>query len=80
MVVIGIDAHKRTHTAVAVDGNGAQLGSRTVAATSAGHLELLRWAERFEARRFGVEDCRHVTRQLERELLGAGEEVVRVPP
>jgi len=81
MVVIGIDAHKRTHTAVAVDGNGAQLSTRTVVANSGGHLELVRWAERFgPARRFAVEDCRHLTRGLERDLLGAGEVIVRVPP
>lgn len=81
MVVIGIDAHKRTHTAVAVDGNGAQLGTRTVTANSAGHLELLRWAEGFEGgRRFAVEDCRHLTRRLERDLLAVGEAIVRVPP
>lgn len=80
MVVIGIDAHKRTHTAVAVDHNGSQLGVRTVAATSAGHLELVRWAEEFAVRRVAVEDCRHLTRQLERDLLRAGEEIVRVPP
>jgi transposase len=81
MVVIGIDAHKRTHTAVAVDANGVQLAAKTVAATSAGHLELLRWAEGFGAdRRVGVEDCRHLTGTLERDLLGAGEAVVRVPP
>jgi len=35
MVVLGIDAHKRTHTAVAVDENGKKLGARTVPATSA---------------------------------------------
>jgi transposase len=80
MVVIGIDAHKRTHTAVAVDHNGARLGTRTVRANAAGHLELVRWAEGFEPRRFAVEDCRHLTRQLERDLLGAGEVIVRVPP
>ncbi len=81
MVVIGIDAHKRTHTAVAVDGNGAQLGVKTVTANSAGHLELVRWAEGFgEERRFAAEDCRHLTRNLERDLLRAGEAVVRVPP
>lgn len=80
MVVIGIDAHKRTHTAVAVDHNGMQLGVRTVAATSAGHLELVRWAAEFAERRVAVEDCRHLTRQLERDLLRAGEEIVRVPP
>jgi transposase len=81
MLVIGIDAHKRTHTAVAVDGNGAELGSTTVPATSAGHLELVRWANGLSAdRRFAAEDCRHLTRNLERDLLGAGELLVRVPP
>jgi len=81
MLVIGIDAHKRTHTAVAVDGNGAEVGTRTVAATSDGHLELIKWASGLDpARRFAAEDCRHLTRGLERDLLGAGELVVRVPP
>lgn len=81
MVVIGIDAHKRTHTAVAVDHNGVQLGVRTVRANAAGHLELVRWAEGFgNERRFAAEDCRHLTRNLERDLLGAGEAIVRVPP
>lgn len=81
MVVIGIDAHKRTHTAVAVDANGAELAVRTVRANAAGHLELVRWAHGLgDERRFGVEDCRHLTGNLERDLLGAGETVVRVPP
>jgi len=81
MVVIGIDAHKRTHTAVAVDGNGVRLGTKTVAANSAGHLELVRWGEGLAGgHRFAVEDCRHLTRLLERDLLRAGEVIVRVPP
>lgn len=81
MVVIGIDAHKATHTAVAVDGNGAELATKTVRADSGGHLELLRWAEGFgPERRFAAEDCRHLTRNLERDLLRAGEALVRVPP
>ena len=58
MVVIGIDAHKRTHTAVAVDVSGVERGVRTVLATSAGHLELIRWADELDSeRRFAVEDC-----------------------
>jgi transposase len=28
---------------------------------------------------FALEDCRHLTRRLERDLLGAGQRVVRVP-
>jgi transposase len=80
MVTLGSDSHKRTHTVVAVDGNGRQLGSRTAMATSAGHLELLRWAEQWPERRWALEDCRHLSRRLERELLAAGESVIRVSP
>jgi len=80
MVVVGIDAHKRTHTAVAVDELGRRLGAKTVATTSAGHLALLRWAEGFGEHRFAVEDCRHLSRNLERDLLRAGRTIVRVPP
>jgi transposase len=80
MVVIGLDAHKRTHTVVAVDGTGRKLAERTVATTPAGHLEVLRWARRWRERTWALEDCRHLTRRLERDLLAAGERIVRVPP
>jgi transposase len=81
MVVLGIDAHKRTHTVVAVDQRGRKLGERTVGTTTADHLDLLVWASRFGTeRRWAVEDCRHLSRRLERDLLGAGQQVVRVPP
>jgi transposase len=80
MVTLGTDSHKRSHTLVAVDGNGRQLASRTVPATTAGHLEALRWARRWRERRWALEDCRHVSRRLERDLLTAGEVAVRVPP
>lgn len=79
MVVIGIDSHKSTHTAVAVDGNGRKLAERTVTARSAGHLELVRWAARFPERRFALEDTRHLSRRLSSDLLGAGQSVVWVP-
>ncbi|MBJ7602324.1 MAG: transposase [Candidatus Dormibacteraeota bacterium] len=80
MVTLGSDSHKKTHTFVAVDGNGCQLDSRTVAATSAGHLQALRWAQQWPERRWALEDCRHLSRRLEADLLAAGEAVQRVPP
>jgi transposase len=82
MVVLGIDAHKRTHTVVAVDEAGRQLGVRVTQSTStAAHLDLVRWADRFGPdRRWAVEDCRHLSRRLEGDLLAAGEAIVRVPP
>ena len=82
MVVLGIDAHKRTHTVVAVDEVGRQLGIRVTKATStAAHLDLVRWAGQFgPGRQWAVEDCRHLSRRLEADLLAAGETIVRVPP
>ncbi|HEX5585028.1 IS110 family transposase [Gaiella sp.] len=80
MVTIGIDAHKRNHTAVAVDEQGRQLAQRTSGTTSSDHLALVAWAARFPGRRWAVEDCRHLSRRLERDLLSGGERIVRVPP
>jgi len=80
MVTIGADLHKRTHTLVAVDETGRKLAEKTAPATTAGHLELLRWAARWPERTFALEDCRHLSRRLERDLLLAGERVLRVPP
>src|SRR5262249_57554534 len=41
-----------------------------------------RWggAGGFGQRRWAVEDCRHLSRRLERDLLAAGERIARVPP
>ena len=82
MVIVGIDAHKRTHTAVAIDEAGRKLGEKTTGMTTTeANLELVRWANAFgPERRFAVEDCRHLSRRLEADLLVAGEALVRVPP
>jgi transposase len=81
-IVIGIDAHKNTHTAVAVDAaTGAQIDTIDVKARSAGHERLVVWARKLDAdREFAVEDCRHVSGNLERHLIGRGERVKRIPP
>jgi transposase len=81
MVLLGVDPHKDTHTVVAVDQAGRQLDQRTVPARTLGHGELVGWARmHWPDRRWAVEDCRHVTGRLERDLLAAGERVARVPP
>ncbi|MBV9546402.1 MAG: IS110 family transposase, partial [Chloroflexi bacterium] len=80
MVTLGADTHKCTHTFVVVDDNGRQLAERTVSATPSGHLEALQWAARWGERTWAIEDCRHVSRRLEADLLRAGERVLRVPP
>ncbi len=80
MVTLGTDAHKRSHTVVAVDEAGAEIASVTVAATPEGHLRLVKWAARWEQRRWAIEDCRALSRRLEADLLRIGDQVVRVPP
>ena len=83
MITIGIDPHKDTHTAAAVeDASGALLGELTVTGTAEGHERLRSWARGLVGDdgglRFALEDCRHVNGRLERFLLGAGELVLRV--
>lgn len=86
MVVLGVDAHKRTHTVVIVDEVGREQAQRTGVATDRGHQGLIAWARETagpwaaQERLWAVEDCRHVSGRLERALLAAGERVVRVPP
>src|SRR6478736_2841748 len=78
MIVIGVDVHKQSVTAVAVDEAGRLLDERTV---QVGSDELLAWAASLGGERlWALEDCRRLTRWLERQLLAAGEELVRVPP
>ncbi len=85
MVVLGIDTHKRTHTVVAVDDLGRRLGERTVGTTTRDHLGLVAWADGLDPDRvadqvWAVEDCRNLSRRLERDLLAAGRRLVRVHP
>ncbi len=64
MIVIGVDAHKATHTVVAVEqGTGRLLGELTAEAREPGFVRLVGFAERHgdEERVWAIEDCRHVS-------------------
>jgi transposase len=82
MIVIGVDTHKRSHTAGAVDAaTGRVLAERTVRAARRSFEDLLGWGRGLGADRvWAIEDCRHVSGALERFLLRRGERVVRVAP
>lgn len=82
MIVVGVDAHKDSHTAAALDQQTARvLADREVAARRAGHEVLLAWARGLDAERiWAIEDCRNMSGGLERLLVRAGETVLRVPP
>ena len=77
MIVVGVDVHKQSLTAVAVDEVGRPLSELTVGSAE----ELLVWSSSLAVERlWALEDCRQLTRQLERTLIAADERLVRVPP
>ena len=57
-VIIGIDPHKATHTAVAVNGSEDELSRLKVRATRAQVDKLLTWAAPFASRNVGDRGCR----------------------
>ena len=79
MVTIGVDPHKQTHTAAAVNELGVEVAHRTAAARPVGNGQLLEWARGLDGRRvWAVEDVRNVSGSLERFLIDRGEIVVRL--
>jgi transposase len=80
VVIIGLDPHKRTHTASALEpGSHRVLASVEIDATLAGYRRLLRWASSFPERRWAVENARGLGRHLAQWLLARGEIVHDVP-
>ena len=58
MVVIGVNAHKKTHTLVAVDDVGRKLAEKVVKADSDGHAKALHWVRlKFPPLRFAPGHC-----------------------
>jgi len=80
MFIIGIDPHKRSHTAVAVDRSETVLDTIRVDADRHQRSRLLEWATRFEPRTWAVEGATGMGAMLAQQLVGAGEHVLDVPP
>ena len=80
MIVIGIDPHKRVHTATAVDAEtNRRLASVEVEASLAGYRQLRQWAKQFGVRRWAVENARGLGRHLAQWLVARDERVDDVP-
>jgi transposase len=80
MITLGIDAHKSLHVAVAVNGNGREVGTWEGPNSMDGWRDLIGWAGRWEARQWGVEGSGGYGRGLSQELVHAGEKVYEVNP
>ena len=79
MITIGIDPHKASHTAVALDEAGRVLGELRVVATKAMLERLLRWAERWPERVWAVEGASGLGHLLAQQLVAHQEKVLDVP-
>lgn len=71
-VAIGIDTHKDTHVAVALDPLGGQLDSREAPAMGAGYLALYEWAHGLGVPVFALEGAASYGAGLARFLQAAG--------
>jgi len=80
MVMIGVDPHKGSHTAVALGADEAVLGQVRVRASVAQAERLLDWAQAWPARTWAVEGAGGLGHLLAQELVGAGERVLDVQP
>lgn len=79
-MIIGVDPHKASHTATAVDpATNSPLASLRIDASLAGYRQLLRWSKQFPQRRWAVEGARGLGRHLAQWLVARDEEVVDVP-
>jgi transposase len=78
-VIIGIDPHKSSHTAVALDAAGHVLGELRVTAGKHQIRELQTFAAPWPDRRWAVEGANGLGRLLSQQLVAAGEPVTDVP-
>src|SRR4029453_4850180 len=80
-VIIGVDPHKSTHTAVASDRDEQQLGGVQGVADRCQVQGLLAWVEPLGTQRtWAVESAEGLGKLLAQQLVEAGEQVIDVPP
>src|SRR6185437_14297921 len=80
VVMIGIDPHKASHTAVAIGAAEQSLGQLRVRASAVQAERLLGWAQPWPERAWAVEGAGGIGHLLAQQLLSAGERVLDVPP
>jgi transposase len=78
-VTIGVDPHKASHTAVALDEHGQLLDRQRIPATLDGYQQLRQWAGRWPQRCWAVEGAHGLGRALAQRLVADGERVEDVP-
>ena len=79
-VMIGVDPHKASHTAVTISAAEEPLGELRVRACTAQAERLLAWAAAWPERTWAVEGAGGTGHLLAQQLLAAGERVLDVQP
>ena len=79
-VMIGVDPHKGSHTAVVVSAAEEPLGELRVRACAAQAEKLVAWAAAWPERTWAVEGAGGLGRLLAQQLVAAGERVLDVQP
>jgi transposase len=79
-VMIGVDPHKGSHTAVAIDAAEVPLGTVRVRASAAQAARLTEWAAGWPDRTWAVEGAGGLGHLLAQQLVAAGERVLDVQP
>lgn len=78
-MIIGIDPHKASHTATAVDpATNTPVSSLRIDASVTGYRQLLGWARQFPQRRWAIENAKGLGCHLTQWLIARGETVVDV--
>ena len=80
MFMIGVDPHKGSHTAAAVDLSQEVVDTIRVDADGHQRARLLAWAQPFSPRTWAIEGATGMGALLAQQLVAAGEHVVDVPP
>jgi transposase len=80
MVMIGVDPHKASRTAVVINAAEQPLGQLRVRASAVQAERLLEWAQAWPERAWAVEGAGGLGHLLAQQLLSAGERVLDVPP
>src|SRR5438034_7021141 len=80
VVMIGVDPHKASHTAVAINAAEEPLGQVRVRASAVQAERLLAWAQAWPDRSWAVEGAGGAGHLLAQQLLSAGERVLDVQP
>lgn len=81
MIILGVDPHKSSHTAAAVEARATTtLDTITISSATSEYRRLLHWSQRWNERYWAIENADRLGHNLTQWLISHGERVVDIPP